>query len=172
MDDDHVDYLHKRVLEGMGLIVLHSAHASKIFSRLMGTRTQCLRWRENDEWQRYWIVNPAHPIADGLDGEYFVIPMDETLILSSVDFSGRDFLGYRLSIPTEKVGDFDTELCEEFWLGFVRNAKCSLHLVQLAGRNSHHIIEGVFKSVARSLRTAVRKDPDAMNEIPSTKGIL
>ena len=78
VEDQYVDYLQKRVLEGMGLIVLHSAHASKIFARLMGTRTQCLRWRENDEWQRYWIVNPGHPIADGLDGEYFVIPMDET----------------------------------------------------------------------------------------------
>ena len=73
-----MDYLQKRVLEGMGLIVLHSAHASKIFSRLMGTRTQSLRWRENDEHQRYWIVNPAHPIAAGLPGEYFEIPMDET----------------------------------------------------------------------------------------------
>ncbi len=101
-----------------------------------------------------------------------VIPMDETLILSSVDFSGRDFLGYRLSIPTEKVGDFDTELCEEFWLGFVRNAKCSLHLVQLAGRNSHHIIEGAFKSAARSLRQAVAIDPRFADEIPSTKGVL
>ena len=101
-----------------------------------------------------------------------VIPMDETLILSSVDFSGREFLGYRLSIPTEKVGDFDTELCEEFWLGFVRNAKCSLHLVQLAGRNSHHIIEGAFKSAARSLRQAVAIDPRFADEIPSTKGVL
>lgn len=78
VEDSHVDFLHKRVLEGMGLIVLHSAHASKIFSRLMGTRTQSLRWRENDEWQRYWIVNPGHPIAEGLEGEYFEIPMDET----------------------------------------------------------------------------------------------
>ncbi len=101
-----------------------------------------------------------------------VIPMDETLILSSVDFSGRDFLGYRLSIPTEKVGDFDTELTEEFWLGFVRNAKCALHLVQLAGRNSHHIIEGAFKSAARSLRQAVSIDPRFSGEIPSTKGVL
>ena len=77
VDDAHVDYLHKRVLEGLGLIVLHSAHASKIFSRLMGTRTQCLRWRENDEWQRYWIVNPAHPIAQGI-GRYFELPEVET----------------------------------------------------------------------------------------------
>jgi imidazoleglycerol-phosphate dehydratase len=101
-----------------------------------------------------------------------VIPMDETLILSSVDFSGRDFLGYRLKVPTEKVGDFDTELVEEFWLGFVRNAKCALHLVQLSGRNSHHIIEGAFKSAARSLRQAVTIDPRFANEIPSTKGVL
>ena len=78
VEDAHVDYLHKRVLEGMGLVVLHSAHASKLFSRLMGTRTQSLRWRENDEWQRYWIVNPGHPIAEGLEGEYFEVPMDET----------------------------------------------------------------------------------------------
>lgn len=76
--EEHVDYLQKRVLEGMGLIVLHSAHASKLFARLMGTRTQSLRWRENDERQRYWIVNPAHPIAQGLSGEFFEIPMDET----------------------------------------------------------------------------------------------
>ncbi len=101
-----------------------------------------------------------------------VLPMDETLVLSSVDFSGRDFLGYRLSIPTQKVGDFDTELCEEFWLAFVRNAKCSLHLVQLAGRNSHHIIEGAFKSAARSLRQAVSVDPRFADEVPSTKGVL
>lgn len=78
VEEIHVDYLQKRVLEGMGLIVLHSAHASKLFARLMGTRTQSLRWRENDERQRYWIVNPAHPIAQGLSGEFFEIPMDET----------------------------------------------------------------------------------------------
>ena len=101
-----------------------------------------------------------------------IIPMDEALILSSVDFSGRDYLGYRLSIPTEKVGDFDTELCEEFWLGFVRKAGCALHIVQFSGRNSHHIIEGAFKSVARSLRDAVSVDPRFLDEVPSTKGVL
>ncbi|WP_418759192.1 ThuA domain-containing protein [Gemmiger formicilis] len=76
--DDRVDLIQRRVLEGMGLILLHSSHASKIFSRLMGTRTQCLRWRENDEWQRVWLVMPAHPIAAGLNSEYFTIAQDET----------------------------------------------------------------------------------------------
>ena len=101
-----------------------------------------------------------------------ILPMDESLILSAVDLSGRGYLGYALEIPTEKVGSFDTELVEEFWLAFVRNCACTLHIRQLAGSNSHHIIEGAFKSVARSLRTAVAIDPDAMNEIPSTKGVL
>jgi imidazoleglycerol-phosphate dehydratase len=70
------------------------------------------------------------------------------------------------------VGDFDTELVEEFWLAFTRNLNCTLHIVQLAGSNSHHIIEGAFKSVARSLKKAVAIDPDFANEIPSTKGVL
>lgn len=76
--DDRVDAIQKRVLEGMGLVLLHSSHASKIFARLMGTHTQCLRWRENDEWQRVWLVAPWHSIAKGLEKEYFTIPMDET----------------------------------------------------------------------------------------------
>ncbi len=101
-----------------------------------------------------------------------VLPMDESLILSAVDLSGRSYLGYALQIPTEKVGSFDTELVEEFWLGFTRKAECNLHICQLAGTNSHHIIEGAFKSVARSLRTAVAIDPDCAGEIPSTKGVL
>ena len=100
------------------------------------------------------------------------LPMDEALILSAVDLSGRGYLGYALQIPTEKVGSFDTELVEEFWLGFIRNAQCTLHIRQLAGSNSHHIIEGAFKSVARSLRAAVAIDPACKNEIPSTKGVL
>ena len=101
-----------------------------------------------------------------------VLPMDESLILSSVDFSGRSFLGYGLRIPTEKVGDFDTELVEEFFQGFTRQAQCALHIRQLAGTNSHHIIEGAFKSVARSLRQAVSIDDRFESEIPSTKGVL
>ncbi|MBR6708216.1 MAG: imidazoleglycerol-phosphate dehydratase HisB [Clostridia bacterium] len=101
-----------------------------------------------------------------------VLPMDEALILSAVDFSGRCHLGYALKIPTEKVGDFDTELVEEFWYGFVRQAECALHIRQLAGTNSHHIIEGAYKSIARSLRQAVAIDAEFANEIPSTKGVL
>jgi imidazoleglycerol-phosphate dehydratase len=100
------------------------------------------------------------------------LPMDESLILSAVDLSGRGFLGYGLEIPTEKVGSFDTELVEEFWLGFIRNAECTLHIRQLAGTNSHHIIEGTFKSVARSLKAAVAIDMAYADEIPSTKGVL
>ena len=97
------------------------------------------------------------------------LPMDESLILTAVDLSGRGYLGYALQIPTQKVGTFDTELVEEFGRGFIRNAQCTLHIRQLAGTNSHHIIEGTFKSVARSLRTAVPIDPDCADETPSTK---
>ena len=100
------------------------------------------------------------------------LPMDEALILTAVDISGRSYLGYDLQIPTEKVGTFDTELVEEFYLAFTRNANITLHIRQLAGRNSHHIIEGAFKSVARSLRQAVAIDPAFSSEIPSTKGVL
>ena len=100
------------------------------------------------------------------------LPMDEALILSAVDLSGRSYLAYGLEIPTQKVGTFDTELTEEFWLAFTRCAGLTLHIQQLAGRNSHHIIEGTFKSVARSLRQAVAIDPAFADEIPSTKGVL
>ena len=101
-----------------------------------------------------------------------VLPMDEALILTAVDLSGRSYLGYGLQIPTQKVGAFDTELVEEFFMGFVRNAGMNLHIRQLAGSNSHHIIEGAFKSVARSLRQAVSIDTAFADEIPSTKGVL
>lgn len=101
-----------------------------------------------------------------------ILPMDEALLLTAVDLSGRAYLGYAMPIPTDRVGDFDTELVEEFWLGFVRNAACTLHIRMLAGTNSHHIIEGAFKSAARSLRKAVSIDPAFANDIPSTKGVL
>lgn len=101
-----------------------------------------------------------------------ILPMDETLILSAVDISGRCHLNYGLKIPTQRVGMFDTELVEEFWLGFVRKAEITLHIKQLDGKNSHHIIEGTFKSVARALKYAVAIDEAYKNEIPSTKGVL
>ncbi len=102
----------------------------------------------------------------------FILPMDETLILSAVDISGRAYLGYSLNIPTQKVGDFATELVEEFFIAFCNNAGLNLHIRQLAGSNSHHIIEGTFKSVARSLKAAVMIDEAFIDEIPSTKGVL
>lgn len=101
-----------------------------------------------------------------------ILPMDETLIISAVDISGRCHLSYGLNIPTQRVGTFDTELVEEFWLGFVRKAEITLHIKQLDGKNSHHIIEGAFKSVARALKYAVAIDEAYKNEIPSTKGVL
>lgn len=101
-----------------------------------------------------------------------ILPMDEALILTAVDLSGRGMLCYDLDIPTEKVGTFDTELTEEFLLAFVRRSNITLHVRQLAGKNSHHIIEGTFKSLARSLRQAVTIDPSCAGEIPSTKGVL
>ena len=101
-----------------------------------------------------------------------ILPMDESLILSAVDLSGRGLLVYDLRIPAEKVGTFDTELTEEFFRAFAHNAGATLHVKQLEGKNSHHIIEGAFKSVARSLKTAVAIDTDFAEEIPSTKGVL
>ena len=101
-----------------------------------------------------------------------ILPMDEALILSAVDFSGRGYLGYSMNIPTEKVGTFDTELVEEFWLGFIRNAECTLHIRQLAGTNSHHIIEGAFKSVGHSFRKACKIDSEFSQDVLSTKGVL
>ena len=101
-----------------------------------------------------------------------LLPMDEALVLSSLDISGRAHLSYTASIRARKVGTFDTELAEEFWEAFARSAKITLHVRQLAGRNAHHIIEGMFKSVARALREAVSIDPALAGEIPSTKGVL
>ena len=100
------------------------------------------------------------------------LPMDEALILSAVDLSGRGFLAFELPIPAEKVGAFDTELVEEFFRAFALNAGITLHVRSFAGSNSHHIIEGAFKSAARSLREACSIDPALADEIPSTKGVL
>lgn len=101
-----------------------------------------------------------------------ILPMDEALLLTAVDLSGRGMLCRDLQIPTEKVGSFDTQLAEEFLIALARRGDMTLHVRQLAGRNSHHIIEGVFKSLARSLSQAAAMDPRAAGEIPSTKGIL
>ena len=100
------------------------------------------------------------------------LPMDESLILTAVDISGRGYLNFDLSIPTEKIGDFDSELVEEFFMAFVRRANVTLHINQIYGRNAHHIVEGTFKSFARTLRKAVKIDEEFKNEIPSTKGVL
>ena len=102
----------------------------------------------------------------------FLLPMDETLVLCACDLSGRDYLGWAVDLPAAKVGDFDTELAQEFWLGFVRNCPGSLHIRRMAGENTHHILEAVFKGMGRTLKAAVAFDPKHRNEIPSTKGVL
>ena len=102
----------------------------------------------------------------------FLLPMDEALILCALDISGRSYLGFHLEIPTAKVGTFDTELVEEFFLGLTRNANITLHLKQLDGKNSHHIIEGAFKAFGRALAQACAIDEKHAGEIPSTKGVL
>ena len=101
-----------------------------------------------------------------------ILPMDETLILCAVDISGRSYLNFGLDIPTEKVGTFDTELAEEFFQAFVRNFPITLHIKQLEGKNSHHIIEGTFKAFGRAMKNAIEKDIKYADEIPSTKGVL
>ncbi len=101
-----------------------------------------------------------------------LLPMDEALLMVAVDISGRTCLCYDLQIPSQKIGDFDTELVKEFFLGFARACPCSLHIKQLAGENSHHIVEGAFKAFARTLKQAVSIDEKYANEIPSTKGML
>ena len=103
---------------------------------------------------------------------YMILPMDEALILSSVDISGRAFIDFDVDIPTDKVGDFDTELAREFFIAFTRSAEITLHVRKLAGYNSHHIIEGAFKCVARALKEAVEIDIANADSIPSTKGVL
>ena len=102
----------------------------------------------------------------------FILPMDEALIMCAIDISGRSHLSYSLEIPTERVGDFDTELVEEFFEALTREAGITLHLKKLDGKNSHHIIEGAFKAFARALRIAVAIDPTLGDEVPSTKGVL
>ena len=100
------------------------------------------------------------------------LPMDEALVLCAIDLSGRDTLGWQVNIPTQKVGSFDTELVKEFMLGFVRSLRATLHFQQLAGENSHHIIEAMFKGLGRALRQAAAADPSKAGRAPSSKGML
>ena len=102
----------------------------------------------------------------------FLLPMDETLVLCACDLSGRDYLGWGVELPSTTVGDFDTELAEEFWLAFVRSCPASIHIRQMAGKNTHHILEAIFKGMGRTLKMAVALDEKHLNEIPSTKGTL
>ena len=102
----------------------------------------------------------------------FLLPMDETLVLIAADLSGRDYLGWGVELPSMTVGDFDTELAEEFWLAFVRNCPASIHIRQMAGKNTHHILEAIFKGMGRTLKMAVAMDEKHLNDIPSTKGAL
>ena len=102
----------------------------------------------------------------------FLLPMDETLVLCACDLSGRDYLGWGVELPSMPVGNFDTELAEEFWLAFVRNCPASIHIRQMAGKNTHHILEAIFKGMGRTLKMAVAMDEKHLNEIPSTKGTL
>ena len=102
----------------------------------------------------------------------FLLPMDETLVLCACDLSGRDYLGWAVDLPAAKVGDFDTEVAKEFWLAFVRCCPASIHIRELAGENTHHILEAVFKGMGRTLKMAVAPDAKHLDEIPSTKGTL
>lgn len=101
-----------------------------------------------------------------------ILPMDESLILTAIDISGRSYLGFDVTFPSEKIGDFDSELVEEFFMALVRSAEITLHIKKLAGENSHHIAEGIFKSFARTLRVAVALDENFKDQLPSTKGVL
>lgn len=101
-----------------------------------------------------------------------ILPMDESLILTAIDISGRSYLGFDALFPSQKIGDFDSELVEEFFMALVRSAEITLHIKKMAGENSHHIAEGIFKSFARSLRVAVALDENFKDQLPSTKGVL
>lgn len=102
---------------------------------------------------------------------HFTLPMEESLVTVAVDLSGRYALAYQAPVPSAKIGDFDSELLEDFWQATAANALCNLHVLLHHGRNSHHIAEAVFKAAARALRMAVEPDP-RMSGVPSTKGTL
>jgi len=127
------------------------------------------------ELERHWSEAFARALGDkrGITRYgHVILPMDEALILAAVDLSGRCFLACGLDIPSPRVGDFDTELAEEFFWALARRANLTLHIRQLAGKNAHHIIECCFKALARALRAAVSLDDARPDEVPSTKGVL
>lgn len=103
---------------------------------------------------------------------FCTLPMDETLVSTAIDLSGRAYVVWNADIPRTRVGDFDSELAEDFWRAFANQAQCNLHINLHYGRNVHHLIEAIFKSTARALRQAVELDPRSMGKIPSTKGTL
>ena len=102
---------------------------------------------------------------------HMVLPMEETLVTSAVDFSGRPFLVFQAEMPSPKIGDFDSELVEDFWQGFASNAMCNLHILMHYGRNTHHVAEAIFKATARAIRIACEIDP-RQSGVPSSKGVL
>lgn len=144
-------------------------------------RVQCVGDTNVDDHHSVEDIGIAlgHALKQALDSKVgirrygdTILPMDEALVMTAVDLSGRGYLAYELEIPTEKIGTFDTELVEEFFVALTRCAEITLHLRQLAGRNSHHIVECAFKSLARALRTACEIDPRFSEKLPSTKGAL
>lgn len=100
-----------------------------------------------------------------------VLPMEETLVTSAVDFSGRSYLVFNAAMPSPKIGEFDSELVEDFWQAFANNAYCNLHILLHYGRNTHHIAEAIFKATARAIRSAIEIDPRQQG-VPSSKGVL
>jgi imidazoleglycerol-phosphate dehydratase len=102
---------------------------------------------------------------------HMVLPMEETLVTSAIDFSGRPFVVFQAPMPSQKIGEFDSELVEDFWQAFAANVGCNLHILLHYGRNTHHIAEGIFKATARSIRIATEIDP-RQSGVPSSKGVL
>ncbi len=156
--DTNVDFHHSA--EDIGICL------GKAFKEALGDMKGIMRYAD--------IILPMDETliactADLINGN---ITDDEAVVLCATDISGRSYLGLDLPLPSARVGDFDTELVEEFLIAFVNNANITLHIKELAGKNTHHIIEGTFKALGRTLRKAVKIDPDCAGEIPSTKGVL
>lgn len=156
--DTQVDFHHSA--EDIGICL------GKAFKEALGDMKGIMRYSD--------IILPMDEtlIACTADIINDTLPDDEATILCATDISGRSYLGLDLPLPSQRVGDFDTELVEEFLIAFVNNANITLHIKELSGKNTHHIIEGTFKALGRTLRGAVKIDPETAGEIPSTKGVL